>query len=101
MGFGMEIAAITRQQDFTSIKHNEDNKSVLNRAQLEIKVEKENEQKARDVNTADNADLNNQRPDGREKGKNEYTGDGGEKRKQNSKVEKVLVKGHGGFDIKI
>lgn len=101
MGFGMEIAAITRQQDFTSIKHNEDNKSVLNQSQLGIKAEKENERKARDVNTADNADWNNQRPDAREKGKNEYTGDGGQNRKQNSKVEKVLVKGYGGFDIKI
>lgn len=103
MAFGaMEIAAVTRQQDYTAIKHQEDNKGIVNQMQIGEQNLKENEHKAQEVNNADNANWNNSQPDAREKGKNEYFGDGGQKRREGKqKVGQVIVKGHSGFDIKI
>lgn len=98
---GMEIGAVTRSQDYTIIKQNEDNKPMADQANIGQQVEKQTEQLTREVHSSDNADWYDQRPDAKEKGKNKYSGDGGQKRKKQTKVEKVVVKGRQGFDMKV
>ena len=91
MSFGsLEVASIPRTQDYTTMKQNEDNKGAF-------------QQMTREVHSSDNADWYTGQYDAKEKGKNEYAGNGGKHRKkENSEKDGVVVtKQHQGFDIKI
>ena len=102
MAFGsIEIVSLTRTQEYTTIKHQEDSKGFVNQSGIGQQIEKKTEQMAHEVHSSDNAGWHNKKFDARDKGANEYSGDGGKKRRQNEKQDKVVVKGHQGFDIKI
>lgn len=98
---GIEIVTITRTQDYTTIKQNEDNKGMMDQSNIAQHVQKQTDQRTKEVRSSDNADWYNKKPDAKEKGSNEYNGDGGKKRKQDEKHEQVIVNGHRGFDIKV
>lgn len=101
MAFGaIELTTITRSQDYTTVKHNEDNKGFVDQTNFSQQVQKVTEQQIRQVHSSDDPDWHQQNPDAKEKGRNEYQGDGGRRRKQGAQ-ERVVVKGHAGFDIKI
>ena len=54
------------------------------------------------MHQSDNTDWHENKPDAKEKGNNKYSGDGGRgRKKQPAAKEQVLVKGRGGFDMKI
>lgn len=96
----LQIATLTRTQDFTPIKQNEDNKSFVQQTVIGQEQKKEIEHQTREVRSSDNADWHSQKFDAKEKGSNEYSGDGGKKRKQTA-PDRVVVKGRQGFDMKI
>jgi hypothetical protein len=64
-------------------------------------VEKQTDRMTKEVHSSDNADWHDKKKDAKEKGSNEYAGDGGKRRKTRQKTEQVVVKGHQGFDVKI
>lgn len=97
----MELATVARSQDYTTIKHNEDSRPLVQQAALGQQLQKEVEQKTRQVRESDNSDWQNKKFDAREKGNGEYSGDGGAKRERNKGKDQVVVKGYQGFDIKI
>lgn len=97
----IEIVTLTRTQDYTTIKQNEDNKGVINQSVIGQQVQKNVEQRVREVHQSDNTDWHNQKFDAKDKGSNEYSGDGGKKRRGNNTGERVVVKGHQSFDMKI
>lgn len=98
----MEIATITRTQDYTPLKQNEDNKGMLQQTHSVHQVQKQADQRTKEVNSGENAGWYNKKFDAKEKGGNEYNGDGGKGRKQEEKREQVVMKNeHRGFDIKI
>ena len=97
----IEIVTLTRTQDYTAIKHNEDNKGFINQTAIGQQVQKNTEQRVKEVHHSDNADWHNKKFDAKDKGSNEYTGDGGKKRRNNSSGEQVVVKGQQRFDMKI
>ena len=104
MAFGtLEIASIPRTQDYTVIKQNEDNKGVFQQMTLEQQSDKQSEQRTREVHSSDNADWYTGQYDAKEKGNNEYAGNGGKHRKKENpgKDGVVVAKQHQGFDIKI
>lgn len=102
MAFGsIEITTITRAQDYTTIKQNEDNKGLTDQTNIGQQMQKETEQHIREVRSSDNTDWHDKKPDAKEKGGNEYSGDGGKQRKPKEKREQVIVNGHRGFDIKV
>ncbi|MCM1044529.1 MAG: hypothetical protein NC417_03370 [Candidatus Gastranaerophilales bacterium] len=102
MAFGsIEIVSMTRTQEFTTIKQNQDNKPMMDQVDYGQQVTKQTNELTQKVNTGDETKWQDQKPDAKEKGKNEYAGDGGRKRKKEDKSERVIVKGRGGFDIKI
>ena len=103
MAFGsIEITTITRAQDYTAIKHNEDNKPLVNQTNIGQQIQKDTDQKAREVRSSDNSDWQNKKFDAREKGKGEYQGDGGRNRRRKAEEpDAVKEKGHRSFDIKI
>lgn len=98
----IELGTIARSQDYTTIKQNEDNKNVDQQSILIQDRQKEDNQKTKQVNQSDDTQWQQKKFDAREKGSNSYEGDGGSKRKKEKEPDgKVILKGRGGFDIKI
>lgn len=96
---------VSRTQDFTTIKHNEDNKGNLDQSNIQNQFHKEIEVKTKQVHNAEDAENTSYRYDAKEKGNGQYSGDGGKQRekddKERKKEGKVIIKGQGRFDIKI
>lgn len=98
----MEIASITRSQDYTTIKQSEDNKSLMQQSGLVENMKKETEHKTKQVNKGDNAEWQQKKYDAKEKGNGSYEGNGGRKQqKKNEPDGQVVVKGRSSFDIKV
>lgn len=94
--------AITRVQDYASIRQNEDGKIISDQAAVVSDVKKEAENKSNAVNRGDDVTNNQKKFDAREKGSNEYYGDGGRNRNQAKDQGKVMAKGQTeSFDIRI
>lgn len=92
---------VTRAQDFTTIKQNEDNKGMVDQSNFQQQFHQSVESKVRQVRQGDHAENEGKRFDAKEKGNGSYSGDGGRKRKKEENDGKVVMKGHGGFDMKI
>lgn len=94
---------ITRAQDFTTVKHNEDNKGFVDQTNFHRQFEQNVETKLRQVHQGDKAENEGKRFDAKEKGNGSYSGDGGSKRKKQEKEPdgKVILKGQSSFDMKI
>lgn len=102
MAFGsIEITTITRAQDYTTIKHNEDQKGFTDQTNIGNIIRKDVEQRPKEVRNSDNSDWHSRQFDAKDKGDNQYSGDGGRRRKQEEKKEQVVVNGRKSFDIKI
>lgn len=97
----IEFATISRLQDVTTIKQNEDNKGSVLQTNVVQTNKKETDQRPKQVNTRDDADWHSKNFDAKEKGNGSYQGDGGQKRQKQQPVEKVIKKSHQGFDVKI
>ena len=101
MAFGaIEFTTISRAQDYSMVKHNEDNKGFVDQTNFSQQVQKTTEQRIREVHSSDDTEWHQQNPDAKEKGKNEYQGDGGRHRRQGADG-RVVVKSQGGFDMKV
>ena len=103
---GMDIAPIVRSQDYTFIKHNEDIKPEVDQSHLNIARDQKETRQNTEVVDLSESEWRSDQPDARDKGSNEYAGDGGKDRRRGagkkSVIEKVVVKGaSGGFDFKI
>ena len=102
MAFGsIEFTTISRAQEYSAIKQNEDNKGMVDQSNIISQVHKQTEQKTREVHESDDVQWHERRPDAKEKGDNSYSGDGGKKRKGGQPREQMTVRKQGGFDIKI
>ncbi len=102
MAFGaIELTTISRAQDYSVIKQNEDNKTFVDQTNSGIQVQKNENQKTREVHSGDDTQWHEKKPDAREKGNGEYYGDGGRRRKKEESRGRVVVKQKGGFDVKI
>lgn len=105
MAFGsIEFTTISRAQDYSSIKHNEDNKGLVDQTNFGAQVQKSVEQLVREVKSSDNTQWYNKKPDAKEKGNGKYSGDGGKNRKKQQPKQtqnRVEAKTGGGFDLKI
>lgn len=97
---------ITRAQDFTVLKHNEDTRGMVEQANAGEQLSKQVENQVKKVNQKEKPENQNKKYDAKEKGNNEYDGDGGKnrKREEKAKVEpdgKVLLKSVGDFDLSL
>ncbi len=104
MGLGpIELnGVISRTQDYSTIKHNEDNKGMIDQQAFQNTFEKSLDVKHTQVIKQDDIRKEDRKFDAREKGDNEYRGDGGrQKKKEKNLGGKVIVKGRQSFDIKI
>lgn len=96
---------ITNAHDFTNIKHHEDNKGMLQQANITRNNEQAVEVKLHHVTDAESTSNNEKRFDAKEEGSNQYHGDGGrnKKSKNDNRDGKVILKAQNqhGFDLKI
>lgn len=97
---------ITRAQDFTNYKHHEDTKGMVEQTNVGNQFAKHIENQVKKVNRGDQPEYHNKKFDAKDKGSNEYHGDGGRrgKRKDMNKKEadgKVLLKRVGSIDISL
>lgn len=99
---GLEITPIVRAQDFTIMKHNEDIKASVDQVNIGHVTQQKETEKAQNVVNTNQSEFYNKQPDARQKGSNEYNGDGGRRRQQGRPQDKVVVKGKPqSFDFKI
>lgn len=97
---------ITRSQDYTTIKHNEDNKGMIDQSNFQNQFHRVVENKVTQVHQREDAENANKKYDAKEKGDGQYSGDGGRRRKRNQEKDngldgKVVLKGMERFDMKI
>lgn len=92
---------ITRAQDFTTIKHQEDSKGFVEQTNIHLKTEQKVEVKAHQVQKGDKAENKGKRFDAKDGGNGHYYGDGGSRRKKEEEKKKPSAEGYGSFDIKI
>ena len=98
--------AMSRVTDFAVLKQQDDQKAVVNQLNYTGTVEKQAEDRSNTVERGNNADNNQKKFDARDKGSNEYAGDGGrQKQGKNESVGDGLVRPKGlnqsSFDIRI
>lgn len=99
-----QFGTIGRTQDFSILKQQEDTKVSAEQANIQEQVEKRADERLNQVRSADNAMLNEKKFDAKEKGNNEYAGDGGRGRKKAADQKsdgKVILKRTQSFDMKI
>ena len=102
MAFGsIDLTTISRAQDYSGIKQNEDNKGMFAQTFISQDVQKNTEQRLREVHRSDNPEWHQKNPDAKEKGNAEYFGDGGKRRRKSKPQERVVIKGRDSFDMKI
>ena len=100
--------AMTRIQDYTTQKHNEDQRGVLQQTHAQDKFSKELDKDIRQVIKTNQEEYQNKTQyqnkkfDARDKGSNQYTGDGGKNKKKNDNPDgRVVAKQNTAFDIRI
>lgn len=100
--------AMTRIQDYTTQKHNEDQRGAVQNDHMQNHFTKELKQDMKQVVKTDQTEYQNKtryqnkKFDARDKGSNQYTGDGGKNRKNKDKPDNKGPLGQSsGFDIKI
>ncbi|WP_026660358.1 hypothetical protein [Butyrivibrio sp. AC2005] len=82
--------SVVRTNDFSQIKQNEDNKVLTDQNAFQTEFDKEVDQKANSVTKKENADQNeHEKHDAKEKGKNEYQGNGGKGKNQYKSPEEL------------
>ncbi len=92
---------VRRAQGFTTSKHSEGSKVIVDQSKFQQRFEDSLENKARQVQQHDEMNNKGKRFDAKEKGNGSYAGDGGRRRKKSEQDGKVTLKSRGGFDIKI
>ena len=76
-------------------------KGVVDQGNIQVQVEKKEQQMAKQVVHADETLFKEERFDAKEKGHNGYCGDGGKRRRKIKGDGRVVAKSEGGFDMKI
>lgn len=92
---------VGRTQDFSAVRHNEEQKGMVDQSNFQNHLEQEVKQNISTVRRQDNAEWKNKKFDAKDKGDGEYTGDGGQNRKKGAAKVTVLNKSQGKFDIKV
>ncbi len=92
---------ITRAQDFSTLKQNEDNKVTVDQGNFQTHFNKEVKQNLSRVHQSDDTENQNKKFDAKEKGDNEYAGDGGRRRQKNEQGGQTPHAKQQGFDMRV
>ncbi len=95
---------VQRVQDYATLKHSEDSRAAADQSSFQAQFSKQVQEKSSQVKRGDDAQNSSKRQDAKEKGKNEYFGDGGRRRQKGAFQErngKAVQKNPSSFDMKI
>ncbi|NLG02899.1 MAG: hypothetical protein GX567_03555 [Clostridia bacterium] len=92
---------VSRTQDFSQIRQNEENRNIINQNHYHDTFEREKDQNLKTVRDADYDNQTDTRHDASQKGRNEYLNNGKKGKKKKPEDGKVTLKQPGGFDVKI
>ncbi len=93
---------ISRVQDVATLKHNEDNKHIVNQTNLSVHSQKEIDHHQKKVRNADDSNYYQEQYDAKEKGNGSYYSN--QKKKKNhsqEQKEKKLKENSHSFDVSI
>lgn len=96
-------ATVQRAQDVTTVKQNEDNKGMVDQGNFQTQMQKEADNRLKQVHHPEDTQKKEKSTDANSKGGGMYSGDGGRNRKKKDakETEKVVVKGSSSFDVSI
>ncbi len=95
-------SAMTRIQEFTTLRHNEDQRGMVEQNHLQHQFSKQLDTHVRHVSKSEQSEYQNKKFDAKDKGSNQYSGDGGSHRKKKQNTDgRVLGLSETGFDVKI
>ena len=86
----IDFGVIANTSEISNIKSTEEARPLTNQQNFQTIFNHEIDEKQHSINTKDDAPKGNLNSDAKEKGKNEYQGDGGKNRKKNSFSESNL-----------
>lgn len=95
---------IQRVQDYAALKHNEDNKGHVDQTNFQGQFHKQVEDRSNTVERGNAAGNDQKKFDAKEKGSNEYYGDGGKRKDEKNGKKDGVVRPKGStstFDIRI
>ena len=96
---------VQRSQDIGQIKHNQDQKPLLDQNNIQVQMHRETERHLKQVTKFENADKKENRYDAKEKGNGTYFSQKKQQKEKKEDVEEdsVTIKSinHGSFDVKI
>lgn len=90
---------ISRTQDITTIKQNQDNKAFVDQSNIKTNMEQNVDHKLHQVHDADNSRDSEGEFDAKREGRNKYVKL--QKKKKEKTEGKVVVKQRGGFDMTV
>ncbi len=91
-----------RSQDVSAVKHQQDQRPVVEQQQIGQQEAKKLDHRMHQVNESEKKDEAGTKYDAREEGKNKYFSSSKKEKKEKNKSDKVVPKNYsGGFDIKI
>ena len=96
--------AMTRPQELTNIRQNEENKTNLDASVFQNVVDKKSEEKAVQVGRAEDTDTGQKQQDAADQGSNQYEGDGGARRREHQEIPvegRVIRKKVPHFEMKV
>lgn len=94
--------AMTGINDYNSMRHAEEAKAGLEQSNIHNQLDQSVEVKLTNVNRADDTENHQKKFDAKEKGSNEYSGNGGQKKKkENQNSDGRVIPKYSGFDMKI
>lgn len=95
--------SIQRTQDYTALKQQENTKPAVDQNNFQVQIDKKVDEKINQVVKGDDTSKSETHADAKEKGNNQYAGDGGagRKKKDISKEGKVVLKGTSHFDMSV
>lgn len=93
---------LSRVQDVSIIKHNEDNKTFMDQSNFQNQFKKEVKHNLSQVKDANNSENSKQNFDAREESKNKYYKQNNKKNQDKKEdISKVIYKNTSSFDVKI
>ncbi len=96
-------SAMTGINDLNNYRHNQEVKVNVDQTNFQNQFDQQIEAKRIDVNESEDANNRQKQFDSRDKGSNEYSGDGGRnrKKKEEKNPDGKVVPKYTGFDLKI
>lgn len=93
---------VSRSQDVSLFKQNEDNKAMVDQSNILNNVQKKVQDQTKQVNSSEGTEYLEYRYDAKEKGNGSYRENKDRNKKQKSKEDgKVTIKQTSGFDMRI